>query len=145
MKPTANRRGLTLLEVILALAILAGAVAVLSQLSWSGLENARLAGDTIAAQLMAESLMAELIAGIHPLESMHDQPVEFLTFDWQQPPAAESDPGRWLATIDVSPAPMDGMLRVAVTVRDGLSSGRAAESSLVRWRIDPNREADHGH
>ncbi len=142
MSPTANRRGLTLLEVILALAILAGAVAVLSQLSWSGLEHARLAGDTVAAQLMAESLMAELMAGIHPLESVYDQPVEQLSFDGQPAPAAESDPGRWLATIEVSPAPIGGMLHVAVTVRDATSTGRAAESTLVRWRIDPEREVE---
>ncbi len=142
MTSPSARRGLTLLEVILALAILAGAVAVLSQLSWSGLENARLAGDVVQAQLMAESLMAELMAGIHPLEPVFDQPVEDFTLDWLEPLSAEEDPGRWLATIDIVPAPLDGMLQVAVTVRDGTSTGRAAESTLVRWRIDPSLEAE---
>ena len=142
MKRTTIRRGLTLLEVILALAILAGGVAVLSQMSWSGLENARLAGEVVAAQLMAESLMAELMAGIHPMQSVHDQPVEDLSFDWHETLAAGDDLGRWLATIDVSPAPLDGLLHVAVTVRDGASPGRAAESSLVRWWVDPNREVE---
>lgn len=142
MTSPSARRGLTLLEVILALAILAGAVAVLSQLSWGGLENARLAADVVEAQLMAESLMAELMAGIHPLEPVFDRPVEDFDLDALELLSAEEDPGRWLATIDISPAPLDGMLQVAVTVRDGASAGRAAESTLVRWRIDPSREAE---
>ncbi|MDZ7619757.1 MAG: prepilin-type N-terminal cleavage/methylation domain-containing protein, partial [Patescibacteria group bacterium] len=69
MTGTRKHSGFTLLEVILALAILAGAAAVLSQMAWSGLENARLTGDRITAQILAESLMAELDAGIHALES----------------------------------------------------------------------------
>lgn len=141
MMDSRKRSGFTLLEVILALAILAGAAAVLSQMAWSGLENARLAGDRITAQLLAESLMAELDAGIHALESVADQPIEDLSTDWQEVLAANDDLGRWLATIDVSTASVEGMLHVAVTVRDGTSIGRAAEAALVRWRIDPSEDA----
>ena len=140
MKRKAGRRALTLLEVVLALAILAGAVAVLSQMSWSGLENARLAGDRVMAQLMAESVMAELDAGICALESVDEQRIEDLSSDWQDTLTANGDLDRWLVSIDVSDASLDGMMQVTVTVRDSTSVGYAAESTLVRWRIDPNEE-----
>ena len=64
MKPGLPRRGFTLLEVILALTILAGAMAVLGEISRLAMQNATGARDLARAQLLAESKLAEIQAGI---------------------------------------------------------------------------------
>jgi general secretion pathway protein I len=58
--------GFSLLEVILALAILTGAVAVLGEIVRLGIRNAQVARDTTQAQLLCESKLAEITAGIIP-------------------------------------------------------------------------------
>ncbi|MEM1061522.1 MAG: prepilin-type N-terminal cleavage/methylation domain-containing protein [Planctomycetota bacterium] len=65
-----DRRGLTLLEVVIATAILAGSFAVLGSL----LESARVASTRARYELeavtRAESLIDELVAGVLPLEAV---------------------------------------------------------------------------
>ena len=62
--PKSPSRAFSLLEVILALAILAGAVAVFSELSRGALENAGTARDLARAELLCESKLAEIAAGL---------------------------------------------------------------------------------
>lgn len=128
----AARPGLTLLEVILALAILGGAIAVISQASWSGLENARRTRDFVRAELLAENLMSEMLIGARPLEAAPET-----AFDEEQCPD-EAD--RWTFSIEVSPAAVSGLLTICVTVREKTDLPHGVEFSLLRWTLDPNTE-----
>ncbi len=122
------RQAFSLLEVILALAILAGAVAVLGQLGRSGLENARLARDLTLAQLYCESKMAEIAAGLSPVDAQEGVP-----FEDTDEPAAD-----WTYTVEVNPTGQDGLLEVRVIVsQDPAVEIRPVEYSLVRWMADP--------
>jgi type II secretion system protein I len=128
-----RRRAFSLFEVILALAILAGAVAVLSQLTRSGLENARLARDLTLAQLYCESKMAEIAAGLAPAESQQGVPFE----DADGPATLD-----WTYTVEVNPAVQTGLLEVRVTVsQDPAVQSQPVEYTLVRWMPDPNAAA----
>ena len=59
-----KKRAFSILEVILALAILTGAMAVLGELGRLGFRNARAAQDLTKAQMLCESKMAEYTSGI---------------------------------------------------------------------------------
>lgn len=122
--------GFSLLEIILALAILAGAIAVLSEVSRLGLQNARFAQDMARAQSLCEGKLAEITAGLLPAESAEDVPFE----DELDPSLSE-----WLYSIEVNPAVEEGLLEVRVTVtKDAPSEMRPVRVSLVRWMIDPS-------
>ena len=66
----------TLLEVIIALAILAGAVALLSQVSGSASRNANHARAETQAQLLAHSILNEMLVGLIQASDVSRQPVE---------------------------------------------------------------------
>jgi general secretion pathway protein I len=126
------RDGFSLLEVILALAILAGAIAVLGEVSRNGLNNARIARDVTEAQLLCESKLAEITVGITLPEPVTDVPFE-----------TTDDPNQidWLYSIEVEPLDNQGLLMVRVTVvKDLPPEKRPTEFSLVRWVADPNME-----
>ncbi len=55
--------GFSLLEVVLALAILAGALAALGEVMRLGDENASAAADETRAEMLAESVMSEILVG----------------------------------------------------------------------------------
>jgi hypothetical protein len=109
--------------VILALAILAGTIAILGELVSLGVRNARAARDMTQAELLAESKMAEIAAGIMATEAVQGAP-------------CETDPDNWLYSIAVEPTEMEGLLSVTVTVTQNVPN-RPAEFSLVRWMRDP--------
>ena len=74
MMPIPHRqraRGLSLIEVVLAMAIMAAAMVMLSQLVTLGLRAAGEARDVTRGQLLAESIMSEIAAGITPAESVN--------------------------------------------------------------------------
>jgi len=128
--------GFTLLEVILALAILAGAIAVLGELSRQGMENARIARDLTHAQLLCESKMAELVAGLEVPESQQAVPLETV--------ADPSEPD-WLYSVELNPLEVDGLVELRVTVSKDLPpEKRPVEYSLVRWIVDPQIESSEG-
>jgi type II secretion system protein I len=121
------RRGLSLLEVILALTILALALAALGELVALGTRSGALARDVTRAQLLCESKMAELTTTAYPISS--EQLVEF-----------EYDP-EWVYSVDVQPIDTGTLLSVTVTVEQLVNSGRRpATYSLTRWIPDPEIE-----
>jgi type II secretion system protein I len=121
------RRGLSLLEVILALTILALALAALGELVALGTRSGASARDVTRAQLLCESKMAELTTTSYPISS--EQLVEF-----------EYDP-EWAYSVDVQPIDTGTLLSVTVTVEQIANSGRRPTSySLTRWIPDPEIE-----
>ena len=129
------RNGFTLLEVILALAILAGALAVLGEVSRLALRNAASARDLARAQLPAESKLAEIAAGITT-----SQAVENAAFDTSSESLDPAEPA-WLYSISTQPIenPEEGLISVRLTVTRDLPAGQhPVKFSLVRWLPDPN-------
>ena len=128
-----SRSAFTLLEVILALAILAGAIAVLGEISRLALQNATAARDLSRAQILAESKLAEIQSGM-----ISAQAVEETAFDTSSDSADPADPG-WLYSISTQSTDEDGLISVRVTVtRDEPASQHPVKYSLVRWMKDPN-------
>lgn len=129
-----QRDGFSLLEVILAFTILTGSMVVLGELARLGLQNARIARDTAQAQLLCESKLAELTAGLLPVESVSDAEFEEIVGNGVI---------TWLYSIDVQPAMLaggtvEGMSAVEVTVVQDLDENkRPVHFSLIRWMPDP--------
>lgn len=119
-----RRPGLTLLEVVLSLAILAGAFAMLAQLVGLGTRAAGNARDLTQAQVIAESMMSEIAAGIVNPSTLSLQPVP-------------SNP-QWYASAYVQSTSISGLLQVIVRVERTRDKGRPAQFELVRWIRDPN-------
>jgi len=128
MKLSIQRDGFTLLEVILALAIFAGSLAVIGELVRLGGRNARDARDLTQAQLLCESTMAEVAAGLIPAQAVAGTPCE-----------ASPD---WAYSIEIGSTEAAGVLSVRVTVAPTEKSTRpGVQFSLVRWLVDPEQVA----
>jgi len=127
-----QRDGFSLLEVILALAILTGSIAVLGELARLGLRNAQIARDTAQAQLLCESKLAEVTAGLLPVESVSGAEFEEVVGDGSI---------AWIYSIDVQLTEIEGMSAVEVTVvQDMDDNKRPVHFSLIRWMPDPVEE-----
>lgn len=128
-----RRGGFSLLEVILALAILTGAIAVLGEALRLGMRNAQLARDLTEAQLLCESKLAEIAAGLTPADTVpptqFDCPVgDGLTV--------------WLYSIGLADTEEEGLNLVCVTVTQDLpTEKRPVEFSLFRWIPDASMQA----
>ena len=70
-----NRVGFTLIEVILALTVLAVSLALLGQLVGLGFQNAQQAQGLTEAQMIAETIMEEIALGLIPPDPVTDMNV----------------------------------------------------------------------
>jgi general secretion pathway protein I len=123
-----NRRAFTLLEVILALAILAGSVAITGELMRNGMMNAQAARDLTRGELVCESVMSQVVTGALAPSSVSDVP-----FD---------DDNRWLYSINVDSGQLQGLLVLTVSVhRDAAPGQLITPCKMVRWMIDPEYAA----
>jgi type II secretory pathway pseudopilin PulG len=132
---TMKRRAFSLLEVILAIGILAGAVAVLGELARLALRNAQLARDTSRAQLFCEYQLNEILAGIAEPTSAGPSPCD-----------VPCDPGEpaWTYQVVVgnTSSTVEGLLSIQVTVTQDLPPEQhPVQVSLARWMLDPNFDA----
>lgn len=123
-----KRTGISLLEVILAIAILGGSLAALSSVVITGADASIDARMRTMAQLLCEGQMAQLL-----LSNVQPVPVQ------EQPIASPEPNTAFTLTVETQPAPISGLLaiRVTVTGRGADGSGRPASVSLVRWMVDP--------
>ena len=129
-----RKAGFSLLEVILALAILAGSIAVLGEASRLALKNAEISRDLARAQLLCESKLAEITTGIIAAEAVSNAAFDATT-------TASLDPNEpaWLYSIETQPTDETGLISVRVTVtRDLPAAQHPIHFSLVRWMPDPN-------
>jgi general secretion pathway protein I len=122
-----RRSGITLLEVILALAIFVGSLAVISKLVEIATRGARYAQLQTRAVLLAESKMGELVAGIEPLGSGSGG-------------SFTNDPA-WRWELAISDGPVVGVKWVHLTVAPsaaGELANERMEYTLSRWMLDPS-------
>lgn len=122
-----SRPGLSLMEVMLALAILGVSLAVLGELVRTGVRSAGAARDLSTAQIFCESKMAEIISGIELPETIMSVPLEEFP--------------EWLYSIEVQQIDQQGLLDILVTVQKDIELDRQPiYFSLHRWMIDPEYE-----
>ena len=115
---------MTLLETILAAVILALAMAAVGELIRTGIRAASKSQDLALAQMIAESRMAEVLAGAAPASSSAGEAYS-LDPEWQTDTLVES-------------LSQPGLLSVTVVAYRGESESRdGVEYSLTQWMIDP--------
>lgn len=118
------RGGFSLLEVILALAILVAALAVLGELIRSGVRNAQMARDLSRAQVLCESKLGEVFAGAIPAEKTSHS-------------AIPEEPG-WLYSIERDASGSSGLIKINVTVEQDPAQQRyPVKFTLAQWMRDP--------
>ena len=117
-----GRRAITLLEIVLALAIAAIAMTLLTQLVGIGNRAAAVARDASRAQMVAESIMSEIMAGILPVESNSGS--------YEQDPA-------WSFEVVVGPGPSDTINAIQVTVTQSGEVTTPMTFSLTQWQAIP--------
>jgi general secretion pathway protein I len=126
-----SRAGLSLLEVMLALAILGLALAAIGEIMRIGSRNAEMARDLTTAQILCETKMAEIVTGLLPSTPVSDSPI--------LDAGSGSD---WLYAVESQPVGQEGLLAIRVVVQQNPEfASRPASFSLVRWIIDPNFQA----
>ena len=120
----ASRRGLSLLEVVIALAIFLTATTIIGQLISTGSQAAIGAQLKSEAARRCESVMAEAISGAVPLETTGPMPYE--------------DDPLWSWRLTVSDGPLADLLQVEARVsRQTQASQAPSEFTLIRWIRDP--------
>src|SRR6185436_19401951 len=117
--------GLTLLEVLLAIAIFGVALVAIGELIRIGGVNAAAARDLTEAQRHCSNVMSEVSAGIIPPDATTDTPIQGYE--------------GWLYSIESEPLEeQEGMLRVTVKVsQDPSQNSKPLTFTLVRWMTDP--------
>lgn len=117
-----NAHGFTLLEVILALAILAGSVAILGEVMRTAGRNAADAQAETRAQLLACSLMDEMVTGvIEPTEQ-------------SQVALDVDDVVPWMYSVGFGTTNIEGLMAVELIVEQDLQPQfNPVRYRLVRW------------
>ena len=140
---------MTLLEVILSLALLGGAMAVIGESARMSFQNARIARDLVQAELLAGSILAKVRLGIIEMEPAFDVPVGSdradIIPDTHAVSAGNLANVLWLYSVEVNPIDDYGYLvEIAVTVRQNVSENRRPVTCrLVRWlALEPEEEEE---
>lgn len=122
--PSGLRQGMTLLEVVLALAIFFGAMAALAQLTWNGTRAALQARFKAQAVIRCETKLAELVSGVEPLQSQSNIPFP--------------DDSAWTWSAMISPGSFPELVLIDVRVQRSASNSLGnTEFSISRWMRDP--------
>jgi general secretion pathway protein I len=125
------RSGLSLLEVVLALTILAVAAALLAQVTTQATNNGLMAQRLAVAQMLCESKMSEVLSGAIPLTSS----------SWTQITDSRRR-GNWYYQIQTVSAQRPNMIGVRLSVTDQPDSSNPELFFIVRWMIDPSTGLD---
>ncbi len=124
----APRNGLTLLEVIVAIAILGGALVVIGNLVFLGSRAANNTRWHSEAQILCDAKMAEISAGVLPLQSSAGTPI------------AENP--EWTYSVETGPTDVPGLLSVTVAVQHSSETSAIAPFTLMRWLRDPDYQPE---
>jgi general secretion pathway protein I len=128
----ANRRsrrsGLSLLEVVLALSILAMSAGILASITMTAVNNGMMGHRLATAQILAESKMAEVLTGAIPIQG---------AVGWTQ----ITDPvpgGTWYYRLETTVTGNQDMVGVRLAITDEIGMSDDAELFYIaRWMIDP--------
>lgn len=119
--------GFSLLEVIIAMAILAGGIATLGQVIRIGTQSASDSRHLTTAQLLCESTISELTARVLPLESVQRAPFE-------------TNPA-WLYSVIIRSTEEENLFFVQVIVEENIDpQQRPLSFTIHRWVLDPDLE-----
>lgn len=120
-----NRSGLTLLEVLISLSIFLGALAAISQLIGIGSRAALQAQLRTQAMIKCQSKLAEVLAGVQPMESVSLA-------------AIDDDNENWKWSLNVEPGTYETLLKLTVSVQySGASETVGTSYQLTRQVRDP--------
>jgi type II secretory pathway pseudopilin PulG len=124
---------MSLLEVVLALAILAMSAGILATITRTATDNGLIAHRLATAQILAESKMAEVVTGAIPLDGAGG---------WM--PITDTVPqGTWYYQLQTEAAARKDMIGVRLSVSDQAGVDENKEVFyIVRWMIDPNLGLD---
>ena len=117
-----GRRGLSLLETMLAIAILGGTLAALGELVAIGTRASEGCQETSLAQMLCENLINEVVVGLRPPAASSGTFPEYP--DWQY------DVG--VTIVDETA----GVLAIIATVGHESQAATAFTYQLIRWTID---------
>ena len=124
-----QRSGMTLFEVVLAMAIFVGSFAAISQILRTGSTAAVRARLQSEAALRCDGKMNEVLAGIIPLETTSEE-------------AFPDDPA-WNWTLALLDSGVLNLWRLELTVRRaGQNPQSTVETTIVRFYRDPQALAD---
>ena len=123
------RNGLSLLEVILAIAILGGALAVIGQLVSLGYQHALQARLRSDGNVLCDTKMAEIAAAVLPLDAVNQQSID--------------EAPDWAYSVDVENSEQPGLLVVTVTVNPRDQTTRIPIIiTATRFMPDPDYEPE---
>ncbi|MBI3864868.1 MAG: hypothetical protein HY290_23575 [Planctomycetia bacterium] len=118
-----ERRGLSLFEVVISLAIFMGAIAAIGQLISTGARGAVSAKLQTQAVIRCETTLGEILGGYMSLQSTS---------------GTYKDDTRWSYNVSVAPAQQQGLYIVEITAsHDGQSSMSKVSYTLRRLVRDP--------
>jgi type II secretion system protein I len=122
-----NAAGFTLLEIILSLAILAGSLVALGEVMRLADQSAANARDETEAEILASSVMDELLSGARKLEVLTKKEFDF-----------ETDPP-WVFSVSLDSTNHTELLRVGVRVEQPIDSEKEPVNfELYRWILNPD-------
>ena len=127
----ARRAGFSLLEMLLATAILLGSVIVLAELAGIGNHHVDDIEGLSSAQLICQSALNEMLSGAAPVQSFEKR-------------AVDEYPG-WMVSAEVASVRQQGVASLRVTawyedpepIGDEIEPRRRFPFTLVRWTRDP--------
>ena len=121
-KRAGGQGGFTLIEVILALVVLGGALAILGEVMQLANSSAVDARAETQAQLLASSVMDEIMAGVQDDSPVTRQPLDV------------TDATRWLYSVETGTSDVVGVYPLVVTVEQDLEARfNPVKFRLVRW------------
>ncbi len=126
------RSGFSLMEILLATSILLGSLIVLGQLAAVGRMHAEDADGLTTAQLICQTKLNEILAGLEPVRSVDNEPV--------------ADAPGWVYSVQVESGERLGLASLRVTVSedpaewaDATQAPVGERFALTRWIRDPDR------
>jgi prepilin-type N-terminal cleavage/methylation domain-containing protein len=137
LRQVRRRSGLSLLEVLIALAIFLLSVVVLSQMVDSAAQRGLRSKRMSQAAVLCEAKMGEIVAGVQPLQSAGAQPLEGADANWSFMVVVE--PQSWSSVASGGQVGSSGLNMVHITVVwAGPQIGGPVEYTLSRLVMDPH-------